>query len=79
MERKLLQELQALPLDEKAVLSKRLIREWYEHWQGDVYISFSGGLCLCVSLGPIRYCAAARFYIVCNTLIISRRCRFPFP
>jgi len=33
-----------LPKDMKLYLSKRRIRDWYEHWEGDVYISFSGGL-----------------------------------
>lgn len=38
-----LKQLQSLPLDGKIILSQRRIREWYEHWEGKVYISFSGG------------------------------------
>lgn len=34
---------QSLPLAVKVNLSKARIRQWYEHWRGDVYISFSGG------------------------------------
>ena len=38
-----LKELQALPLDDKIALSRARIAEWYKFWDGDVYISFSGG------------------------------------
>ena len=38
-----LQLLQALPLEDKIKKSALRIREWYEHWCGNVYISFSGG------------------------------------
>lgn len=38
-----LRQKQALPLLAKVHMSQARIREWYEHWQGDVYISFSGG------------------------------------
>lgn len=34
---------QAFPLSAKVKLSKLRIKEWYEHYQGKVYISFSGG------------------------------------
>lgn len=36
-------QMQSLPLDIKIQMSCRRIREWYEYWQGDVYVSFSGG------------------------------------
>lgn len=39
----LLRQLQALPLDAKVLMTQQRIREWYNHWHGDVYISFSGG------------------------------------
>jgi len=32
-----------LPLDLKVMLTKGRIQDWYEHWDGQVYISFSGG------------------------------------
>ncbi len=35
--------LQALPLEVKVMKTKQRIREWYNHWGGAVYISFSGG------------------------------------
>ena len=38
-----LKQKQSLPLEGKVALAERRIREWYEHWEGDVYISFSGG------------------------------------
>lgn len=34
---------QALPLRAKVLMSQHRIREWYEHWNGDVCVSFSGG------------------------------------
>lgn len=34
---------QALPLRAKVLMSQNRIREWYEHWEGNVYVSFSGG------------------------------------
>jgi len=33
----------SLPLDEKIALTEWLIEEWYMHWKGQIYISFSGG------------------------------------
>lgn len=39
----ILEQRQGLPLDQKIVMSKQRIQEWYDHWDGDVYISFSGG------------------------------------
>lgn len=38
-----LKQMQALPLGSKIAMTKRRIREWYEHWNGQVYVSFSGG------------------------------------
>lgn len=38
-----LQQLQSLPLDVKIIKTQQRIKEWYEHWNGQVYISFSGG------------------------------------
>ena len=34
---------QALPLEMKIKMTKERIKAWYEYWQGDVYLSFSGG------------------------------------
>ena len=38
-----LAQMQSLPLEAKIIMTKRRIVEWYNHWDGDVYVSFSGG------------------------------------
>lgn len=38
-----LRQNQSLPLELKVRKSQLRIREWYDHWDGDVYVSFSGG------------------------------------
>ena len=38
-----LKQLQSLPLEIKIEKPKQRIREWYEHYNGSVYVSFSGG------------------------------------
>lgn len=38
-----LRQRQALPLRAKVLMSQNRIREWYNHWGGDVAVSFSGG------------------------------------
>lgn len=38
-----LRQRQSLPLEAKIILTQRRIREWYEAWEGEVYVSFSGG------------------------------------
>lgn len=38
-----LRQLQSLPLEAKIALTEKRIREWYEHFDGQVYVSFSGG------------------------------------
>lgn len=38
-----LKQLQSLPLEAKIIMTKQRIRRWYEHWDGQVYVSFSGG------------------------------------
>ena len=35
--------MQSLPLEAKILKTQLRIREWYEHWDGMVYVSFSGG------------------------------------
>lgn len=42
-ERFSLPQLQALPLSQKLILTKQRIEQWYEYWDGMVYVSFSGG------------------------------------
>ena len=36
-------QMQSLPLELKIRMTQRRIRDWYEHFDGDVYVSFSGG------------------------------------
>ena len=38
-----LAELQALPLSRKIQITQTRIIEWYQHYNGNVYVSFSGG------------------------------------
>lgn len=38
-----LKKLQELSLEQKVEITKQLIKEWYEYWKGEVYVSFSGG------------------------------------
>ena len=49
-----LKQRQSLPLEVKIELTKKKIREWYEHWSGDVYIAFSGGKDSTVLLDLVR-------------------------
>lgn len=49
-----LSQMQSLPLETKVKMSKYRIREWYEHWNGEVYISFSGGKDSTVLLDLVR-------------------------
>ena len=38
-----LKQKQSLPIEAKIILTQQRIREWYDHFNGDVYVSFSGG------------------------------------
>lgn len=49
-----LSQMQALPLESKISMTKRRIIEWYEHFEGDVYVSFSGGKDSTVLLDIVR-------------------------
>ena len=54
MKRNFLKQRQALPLNLKVELTKRRIREFYEHFNGNVYVSFSGGKDSTVLLDIVR-------------------------
>jgi 3'-phosphoadenosine 5'-phosphosulfate sulfotransferase (PAPS reductase)/FAD synthetase len=49
-----LKQKQSLPLEMKVIMSKQRIKEWYEHWRGDVYVAFSGGKDSTVLLDLVR-------------------------
>lgn len=38
-----LKQMQSLSLNSKIRMTQQRIRDWYEYWDGDVYVSFSGG------------------------------------
>lgn len=38
-----LRQMQSLPLEAKIIMTQRRIRDWYDYWDGNVYVSFSGG------------------------------------
>ncbi len=46
--------MQSLPLNVKIQMTKRRIREWYEYWEGQVYVAFSGGKDSTVLLHMVR-------------------------
>ncbi len=45
---------QSQPLEAKILMSLARIRQWYDHWDGDVYVSFSGGMDSTVLLHLVR-------------------------
>lgn len=49
-----LRQLQSLPLSAKIVMTQRRIKAWYDHWDGQVYVSFSGGKDSTVLLHLVR-------------------------
>ncbi len=54
MDYKELRELQFLDLEHKLIITRGRIQEWYEHWDGKVYVSFSGGKDSTVLLHIVR-------------------------
>jgi len=49
-----LSQKQSLPLDQKIILAHRRIKEWYEHWDGEVDVFFSGGYDSTILLHLVR-------------------------
>ena len=38
-----LAQMQSLPLEAKIIMTQQRIKQWHEYWDGQVYVSFSGG------------------------------------
>ena len=38
-----LKQMQSLPLEAKIIMTQQRVRQWYDYWEGQVYLSFSGG------------------------------------
>lgn len=38
-----LKQMQSVPLEGKIIMTQERIRQWYDHFNGQVYVSFSGG------------------------------------
>ena len=49
-----LRQMQSLPLEAKILKTELRIREWYDHWDGQVYVGFSGGKDSTVLLHIVR-------------------------
>lgn len=62
-----LKMLQYLPLDIKVLKTLQRIREWYEYWNGKVYVSFSGGKDSTVLLHLVRSLYPDVVAVYCDT------------
>ena len=62
-----LRQMQALPLEAKIVKTKLRIREWYEHFDGKVYVAFSGGKDSTVLSHLVHECYPEVPLVFCNT------------
>ena len=49
-----LKQMQSLSLEQKIIMSKMRIRQWHEHYEGSVYVGFSGGVDSTVLLHLVR-------------------------
>lgn len=49
-----MQQRMALPFEDKLQLTKLRIKDWYNHWDGEVYVAFSGGRDSTVLLHIVR-------------------------
>ena len=62
-----LAQRQSLPLEIKVKMSQRRIREWYDYWNGNVYVAFSGGKDSTVLLNLVRQIDPDVPAVFCNT------------
>lgn len=62
-----LKQIQALSLESKIIMSRQRIKEWHEHYEGSVYVSFSGGVDSTVLLHLVRSVFPDVKAVFCNT------------
>ncbi|NLL34567.1 MAG: phosphoadenosine phosphosulfate reductase family protein, partial [Clostridiales bacterium] len=67
MDAQKLRDLQALNLEHKLIITRGRIEEWYEHWKGQVYVSFSGGKDSTVLLHIVRQMFPEVPAVFCDT------------
>lgn len=67
-----LKQMQSLPLDIKIKMTETRIRDWYEYWGGEVYVSFSGGKDSTVLLDIVR-----RLYPDVEAVFINTGLEYP--
>jgi len=67
MEIGILKQRQSLPLEAKILMSEKRIREWYNYYNGNVYISFSGGKDSTVLLNLVRNIYPDVVAVFCDT------------
>ena len=67
-----LAQMQSLPLESKIRMTQMRIKEWYEAWDGQVYVSFSGGKDSTVLLHLVR-----NLYPDVEALFIDTGLEFP--
>ncbi len=67
MDKNTLQQLQTLPTEAKVVYTQERIREFYEQFDGEVYVAFSGGKDSTVLLSLVRELYPKVPAVFCNT------------
>jgi 3'-phosphoadenosine 5'-phosphosulfate sulfotransferase (PAPS reductase)/FAD synthetase len=67
-----LKQRQSQPLNVKIQMSLRRIKEWHEHWGGEVYVAFSGGLDSTLLLYLVR-----SMYPDCPAFCVNHRMLYP--
>ena len=58
---------QALSLEDKVAMTNQKIKQWYDYWNGNVYVAFSGGKDSTVLLHLVRSLYPEVPAVFCNT------------